>query len=61
MEFPNTPQTHLTERIMRAIRSRTDRHESTKLDNARYNRIYEAVYDTLATEPAAPTKPEAGG
>lgn len=47
MDFPKTPELFLTERIMQEVRKRTDARESTKLDTARYNRIFEAVYDTI--------------
>jgi hypothetical protein len=48
MDFENSPETNLTERIMREIRRRTDAHESTKLDTSRYNRIYEGVHAVLS-------------
>lgn len=50
MEFPSTPATWMTERIMLEVRKRTDTHDHTKLNTTTYNRIYEAVFDTIVMD-----------
>lgn len=41
MQFPDTQQTQLTEKVMRVIR------DQVNLDTSRYNRIFEAVYEAM--------------
>ena len=42
MQFPDTPETRLTEKIMAEVRAR-----NPEMDTSTYNRTFTAVYDTL--------------
>lgn len=54
MQFPNTPETRLTEKIMAEVRA-----QNPKMDTSTYNRTFTAVYSTLKDVINGAPSPEA--